>query len=136
MTVKTITILILLVAFAGFGKADEQVKLDYIHVHPESDLKITNWSMYSSWGGVGIINNVTIENSSDIAYKNPKVQVCYTAPAIGAIGIIAQETGVLQITIPPNSKQTYLKGGATFGSKSQSMMPHSIRILKVTPVID
>jgi len=136
MILRTITILIFLITFTGFVIADEQVNLDYINVHPESDLKITNWSMYSTWGGIGIINNVTIENSSDIAYKNPKVQVCYTAPAIGAIGIIAQETGVLQITIPPNSKQTYLKGGATFGSKSQSMMPLSIRILKVTPVID
>ncbi len=104
--------------------------------HPERYIKITDWTIYSTWGGVAIIHHVTIENSSDIPYKDVMVRVRYyqtSAPGPGTQ--IAQETGVLPVTLPPNSKDTYLKNGSTLGAASMSMYPKEIEVLGAVPIL-
>ncbi len=105
--------------------------------HPEWYIKISDWSVYATWSAVAIIHHVTIENTSDITYKNVTVRVTYTSNTAGGAGnVISQEVGVLPVTLPPHSKDTYLKAGVTIGAGSQFMNPHSIQVLGATPVID
>ena len=41
--------------------------------HPEWNIKVADWNIYATWSAVAIIHHVTIENNSDIEYKNVKV---------------------------------------------------------------
>ena len=105
--------------------------------HPEWYIKISDWSVYATWSAVAIIHHVTIENTSDITYKDVKVRVCYTSNSPGGAGtIVSQEVGVLPVTLPPNSKATYLKSGVTIGAGSQFMNAVDIQVLGATPVLD
>jgi hypothetical protein len=104
--------------------------------HPERYIKITDWTIYSTWGGVAIIHHVTIENTSDIPYKDVKVRVRYDqTSAPGAGTQIAQETGVLPVTLPPHSKDTYLRNGSTLGANSMFMYPKEIEVLGAVPIL-
>jgi len=98
--------------------------------NPASYLEIPEWSIYSAWGGIGIIHNVKIINTGDVEYKNIKVRVIYTTSTTSSPGtVISQETGVLPVTVPPHSSDLYLREGATLGSNSQFMNPIRIDIL-------
>jgi hypothetical protein len=102
--------------------------------HPERYIKITDWSFYAT-RGVGIIHHVTIENTSDIAYKDIEVRVYYYSTSYSNFGTgISNETGVLKVVLPPNSKKTYLKGGAVFGAGSSLFQVGNIEVLGATPV--
>lgn len=104
--------------------------------HPEWYIKITDWAIYSTWSAVAIIHHVTIENTSDIPYKDVMVRVRYYQTAAPGAGTqIAQETGVLPVTLPPNSKDTYLKNGSTLGAASMFMYPKEIEVLGAVPVL-
>lgn len=132
-----INALILLSLFCMVGKGEERGTNDPMILHPEWYIKITDWSVYGTWSAVGIIHHVTIENKSDIAYKNIKVRVYYTSTSTSQQTIIiSQETGILPITLPPHSKNTYLKGGTTLGAGSQFMNPNRIEVVGATQVIE
>ena len=105
--------------------------------HPEWYIKITDWAIYSTWSAVAVIHHVTIENTSDIPYKNVKVRVRYYQTAAPKRGTqISQETGVLPVTLPRKSKKTYLKGGSTLGAASMFMYPKQIEVLGAVPVLN
>ena len=105
--------------------------------HPERYIDITDFNVTSTWSAVAIIHHVTIENNSDITYKDIKVRVRYYDIANPAYGTqISQETGVLPVTLPPKSKGTYLKGGSTLGAASAFMYPREIEVLGAAPVLD
>jgi hypothetical protein len=117
------------------AKAEDIEAKNFMVEHPEWYVKITDWSVYGTWGAVAIIHHVTIENTSNITYKDIKVRVYYTSTSASQEGItISQETGLLPITLPPQSKGTYLEGGTTLGSGSQFMTPTRIQVLGATPV--
>jgi hypothetical protein len=119
------------------GKAEDVKTKNFMVEHPEWYIKITDWSVYGTWGAVAIIHHVTIENTGDIAYKDIKIRVYYTSTSASQEGIVvSQETGFLPITLPPQSKGTYLKGGTTLGSGSQFMTPTRIEVLGATPVVN
>lgn len=99
--------------------------------NPESYIKIHNFSYYGTWGAVAIIHNVEIENTSNVTYKNVKIRVCYSS-ANTPWNIVSQEVGVLPVTLPPNSKNTYLKSGVTLGAGSQFMNAVEIFVLDAT----
>ncbi len=102
--------------------------------HPEWYIKITDWSFYAT-RGVGVIHHVTIENTSDIAYKNVEVRVHYYSTSASNYGTgIGGETGVLKVVLPPHSKKTYLEGGAVFGAGSSLFDAGNIEVLGATPV--
>ena len=131
-----LTAFLMLVVFIPRSHAEEFLP-DSMKTHPEWYIKITDWSVYSTWSAVAIIHHVTIENTADIPYKDIVVRVTYTSNTAGGAGnVISQEVGVLPVTIPPKSKDTYLKAGVTIGAGSQFMNPHSIQVLGATPVLD
>ena len=101
--------------------------------HPEWYIKITDWSFYAT-RGVGIIHHVTIENTSDIAYKNVEVKVHYYSTSASNYGTeIGNETGVLKVVLPPHSKKTYLEGGAVLGAGSSLFNADNIEVLGALP---
>ncbi|HEX3037294.1 MAG TPA: hypothetical protein VHT73_19595 [Thermodesulfobacteriota bacterium] len=127
--------LTLIAFFSVSGKSEEVQTTNPVIQRPEQYIKITDWYVYGTWSAVAIIHHVTIENTSDIAYKDIKVRVFYTSTSTSQQGIvISQETGVLPITLPPHSKGTYLQKGTTLGVASQFMNPSRIQVLAATPV--
>ncbi len=131
MTIKT---LILLFSFCNIVGADETNSEKLQIQHPEWYIKISEFNIYSA-RGVGIIHHVTIENSADIAYKNLKVRVRYKSRSYTNYGtVVATETGVLPVTLPPNSKKTYLEGGAVLGATSSGFEAGSIEVLSAVPI--
>jgi hypothetical protein len=102
--------------------------------YPERYIKITDWSFYAT-RGVGIIHHITIENTSDIGYKDVEVRVYYYSTSYSNFGTgISNETEVLKVVLPPNSKKTYLKGGAVLGAGSSLFNVGNIEVLRATPV--
>lgn len=131
-----IAVFMILTLAAGLARGEEYLP-DSMKTHPEWYLKIPEWSVYATWSAVAIIQGVTIENSSDLTYKNIKVRVTYTSSSAGGAGnVISQEEGVLPITVPARSKDTYLRAGYPFGAGSQFMNPLAIQVLGATPVLD
>lgn len=130
-----LSFLIMIGILCTVGKAQDVKTKNFMVEYPEWYVKITDWSVYGTWGAVAIIHHVTIENKSNLTYKDIKVRVYYTSTSASQEGIIiSQETGFLPITLPPQSKETYLKGGTTLGSGSQFMTPTRIEVLGATPV--
>jgi hypothetical protein len=127
---------ILLAIFCTIAKAEQIGTNDPMILHPEWYIKITDWSFYvASW--VAIIHHVTIENTSDIAYKNIKVRVSYYSSSPSNYGTeIAHETGILPVTLPPHSKKTYLKGGTVLGAGSMIWYAGNLQVLEAVPIMD
>lgn len=136
MQVSKIAIIITLISFMLLNPSAKSSGYDRQMIdHPEWYIKITDWTIYSTWSAVAIIHHVTIENTSDIPYKDVLVRVrYYQTSAPGAGTQIAQETGVLPVTLPPHSKDTYLKSGTTFGAASMFMYAKEIEVLGAVPV--
>jgi hypothetical protein len=135
--ISKITIIISLIAviFLAPGAKSSDYSKPMIE-HPEWYIEITDWTIYSTWSAVAIIHHVTIENTSDIPYKDVLVRVRYYQTAAPRSGTqIAQETGVLPVTLPPHSKDTYLRNGSTLGMASMSMYPNGIEVLGAVPVL-
>jgi hypothetical protein len=132
-----IKVLIILGLLCAVGRADEIRTENPMVQHPEWYIKVTEWSMYAVWSGVPIIHHVTIENTSDRAYKDVKVRVSYYSTSAANHGtLIGQEKGVLPVTLPPHTKETYLKEGFPFGAGSSFMDFGNLEVLGATPVLD
>lgn len=123
--------LILLGFFCTIVRADEPGAINPPILHPEWYIKITDWSFYVAWGGEAIIHHVTIENASDVAYKNIIVRVRYYSRTYGTQ--VGGETGILHVLVPPHSKNTYLKAGTVLGSGSNLFRAGGIEVLGATP---
>ena len=137
MQITKIAALITLIVFMLLDPSGQSSSYDRQMIdHPERYIKISDWTIYSTWSAVAIIHHVTIENTGDIPYKDVMVRVrYYQTSAPGAGTQIAQETGVLPVTLPPNSKDTYLKNGSTLGAASMSMYPKEIEVLGAVPIL-
>ena len=93
----------------GTARGEEYLP-NSMSTHPEWYIKIPDWSVYATWSAVAIIHGVTIENTSDIRYKDIRVRITYTTNTAGGAGdVVSQEEGVLPVTVPPRSKDIYLK---------------------------
>src|SRR5574341_327594 len=126
--------LMLFTLFNLSGLSEEKEITTTMVQNPEWYIKITNWSFYAT-RGVGIIHHVTIENTSDIAYKDVEVRVHYYSTSASNYGTeIGNETGVLKVDLPPHSKKTYLEGGAVFGAGSSLFNADNIEVLGAVPV--
>ncbi len=103
-------------------------KNSYMEKHPASYLKIHDYNVYATWSSVAILNNVEIENTGNVAYENIKVRIFYSSfdrPG----NVISQETGIIPVTVPPHSKNRYLRAGIPFGGASQAMNAVEIQVL-------
>ncbi|HLE26200.1 MAG TPA: hypothetical protein VI935_11230 [Thermodesulfobacteriota bacterium] len=133
----SIIVLFFVTLFPVSGKAQELPIHDPMVIHPEWYIKVLDWSVYSVWSGVAILHHVTIENTSDIAYKDIKVRALYYSYSITNYGKqISQETGILPVVVPPHSKNTYLEGGATLGASSMGMYGGYLEVLGAVPIIE
>ena len=102
--------------------------------HPERYIKVTDWSYFVALR-VAMISNVTIENTADIAYKDILIKLNYYSTSYGSVGQqVSSTTAVLPITIPPHSKNTYLKGGMPIGLGAQSYQTKYVQVLGAVPV--
>jgi hypothetical protein len=129
-------ILILLGLFYHPVKAEEGETLDLMVEHPELYIKVTNWSFYTAFR-TAIIHHVTIENASDIAYKDVKVRIRYYSTSPSNYGTqVGQEIGILPVTLPPHSKQTYLREGAVLGAGSSLFDADNLEVLGATAILD
>ena len=134
MVKKIIAFVLISLLYASLN-AEEAKTENFQVAHPEWYIKITDFNVYSA-RGVAIIHHVTIENTSDIAYKNVKVRVRFNSTSYTNYGTgVATETGVLPIILPPKSKGTYLQGGSVLGATSSSFYPSTIEVLSAIPVI-
>jgi hypothetical protein len=130
----TIEALVIFSLFCAIVRAEEIGTQNPMILHPEQYIKITDWSFYVA-SRVAIIHHVTIENTSDIAYKNIEVRVRYYSTSYSNYGTqVAGETGILHITLPPRSKQIYLEGGAVLGAGSSLFNADNIDVLGAVPL--
>jgi hypothetical protein len=134
---KTIVAVILLSLLYITGEAEETYNRNLMMDHPEWYIKIPDWDVYAGWSCPAIIHHVTIENTSDITYKDIKIRVRYYSTSSENYGTqIAQETGVLPVTVPPHSKETYLEKGATLGAGCMAMYAGGLEVLGATTVLN
>ena len=83
-----------------------------------------------------MISNVTIENTADIAYKDIEIKLNYYSTSYGSAGEqVSSTTAVLPITVPPRSKNTYLKGGMPIGLGVQSYQTKYVQVLGAVPIV-
>jgi hypothetical protein len=126
---------ILLILFSPLAKAQELKPTISMIQHPEWYIKITDWSYFSALR-VAMISNVKIENTADIAYKDIQIKLNYYSTSYGTAGEqVSSTTGVLPITIPPRSKNTYLKGGMPIGMGALSYQTKYVQVLGAVPVL-
>ncbi len=132
-----LTLCLLAIPFMTSPSYSQSYSSNTMAAHPEWYIKVTDWNIYATWSAVAIIHHVTIENNSDIEYKNVKVRVCYSSlSTMGPGVIVSQEVGVLPVTLPPRSKQTYLTKGHTLGAGSTFMNAVDLQVLSATPVLN
>lgn len=131
-----ISIFVLLLSLSGAVYA-QNYNANTMAARPEWYIKVTDWNVYGTWSAVAVIHHVTIENNSDIEYKDVKVRVCYSSMSTGGAGqIVSQEVGVLPVTLPPRSKATYLRSGHTLGAASSFMNAVDLQVISATPVLN
>ncbi len=104
--------------------------------HPEWFLKITDWSFFAP-ARVAMLSSVKIENTASIAYKDIRIRVVFSASSGPAVGqTIATTESMLPVVVPPNSADTYLKGGMPVGAGRQGYRVSEIQVLTATPITD
>jgi hypothetical protein len=135
MNHKATKLVILLVLFSPLAKAQDIEPSISMKQRPEWYIKVTDWSYFVAWVGVAMISNVTIENTADIAYKDIKIKLNYYSTSYGSVGQqVSSTTTVLPITIPPHSKNTYLKSGMPIGMGAQSYQTKYVQVLGAVPI--
>jgi hypothetical protein len=128
--------LLVVLTIVSVVRADNQEKLKPMVDHPERYINISDWSFYATFG-VGIIKSVTIENTSDITYKNVSIRLRYYSTSSRYYGRqISEGVGVLPVTVPPRSKRTYLKDGITFGQTPGQIYAGGLEVLGAIPVVE
>ncbi len=133
---KLISALFIFLVLSSNGGSVEPSNKNPMIQHPEWYIKILDWSFYVAWGGVAIIQNVAIENTSSVGYQDIKVRVNYYSTTGSNYGIqVGQEIGFLPVTLPPKSKNIYLKDGAILGLGSTNLRAGAIEVLSAVPLI-
>ena len=126
---------VLLLLFSPIAQAQELQPTISMTQHPEWYIKVTDWSYFSALR-VAMISNVTIENTADIAYKDIEIKLNYYSTSYGSAGEqVSSTTAVLPITVPPRSKNTYLKGGMPIGLGVQSYQTKYVQVLGAVPIV-
>jgi hypothetical protein len=100
-------------------------------------IKITKWSLYVAWG-VPTIHNITIENTSDRAYKDIKIRAHYYYSYSTEFGRseTGEVEGVIPVTLAPNSKETSNKVVILKQGSMASMYggARNIEVIAATPL--
>ncbi len=130
------TFIIFFVTFCILVKAGEIKAANPMISSPEQYIKISSWSFYTAFR-TAIIHHVTIQNTSSITYKDIKVRVRYYSTSPSNYGThVGSETGVLHVTVPPNSIKTYFEQGAILGAGSSLFYADNLEILGAVPILN
>lgn len=109
---------------------------DRIKSNPADYIEVVDWHFYVA-SRVAILYNVTLENKSPVTYKRVKVRVNYYSSNGSTAGIkVSEQRAVLDIILPPNSKQTYLKSGYPIGAGSRRFEVRDLDIISADVVND
>jgi len=104
--------------------------------HPEWYINVPDWAFYTAFK-VAILHHVTIENTSDIPYRDVRIRIRYYSTAPSKYGtMVGQQEAVLPVTLPPHSKNIYLKSGTVIGSGSSLFYAGNLEVLGAVPVLD
>jgi len=136
---RAILFLLMLFSTVGYAQgtpAPDAFSYDSNQVtHPEWYLNVSKWSYFAP-ARVAMLSSVVIENTADVAYKDIKIRLLYSSYTNPVAGTIATDTTVLPVTVPPKSKDTYLKGGIPIGAGKQDYKVTDIEVLSATPIKD
>lgn len=118
----------------GIGNSVKQPNYNEIVNNPTDYIEVVDWHFYVA-SRVAILYNVTLENKSPYTFKRIKVRVNYYSTNGSSAGIkIAEQKSVLDITLPPNSKNTYLKSGYPIGAGSPSFKVKNLDVISAEVV--
>ncbi|MFQ5787130.1 MAG: hypothetical protein ACE5H1_04040 [Thermodesulfobacteriota bacterium] len=114
-------------------KEQKQEKKSTQHMvdHPESYLKISDWSFFVAFNGVGMLSNVKIKNTSNIDYKDIIVRVGYYT---GSGVEISHAKKSLPVVVPANTENNYLNEGLVLGASPGDVDVKNIQVLGAVPV--
>ncbi|MBI4228616.1 MAG: hypothetical protein HY693_02715 [Deltaproteobacteria bacterium] len=130
---KVLFLLCLLSSSAG---AQEIGNINPFLQHPEWYINVPDWAFYTAFK-VAILHHVTIENTSDIPYRDVRIRIRYYSTAPSKYGtMVGQQEAVLPVTVPPHSKNTYLKSGTVIGSGSSLFYAGNLEVLGAVSVLD
>ena len=132
--IKFISVLLLLIVLPISVNAHETIDYEYISKNPSQYLKVLDWNFYVA-ARVAIVYGVKIENRSPYTFQDLKIRVNYysSAPTISGMKI-SEQRAVLKITVPPNSTETYLRGGYPIGAGSMSYRVKDLDIISAKMV--
>ena len=100
--------------------------------HPDRYIQVHDWGFHAV-ARVAILHHLTLENKSSVTYRDVKIRVNYYSTNPTNYGNkISQQEAVLKITVPPNSKKTYLESGYPIGAGSYHMMAKNLEIISAT----
>lgn len=126
---RTVLIALMFLAFSGVCYANAIEPNRDFRENPTRYIDVLDWNFYVA-ARVAILYNVTLENKSPLEYRRLKIRVNYYSRNGAIVGKkVSQQTAVLNITLPPHSKKTYLKSGYPIGAGSPSFMVKNLEIL-------
>ncbi|MGI9534616.1 MAG: hypothetical protein ACR2NW_06675 [Thermodesulfobacteriota bacterium] len=104
--------------------------------NPQNYIEIQKWGFYVA-ARVAIVHHLKIKNNSSLTYKRVKIRVDYGSTSPTNYGnTVSFEEAVLPIELPPDSTNTYLKGGYPIGAGSTSLLGKSIEVLSADAFVN
>jgi len=100
--------------------------------HPESYLKVSDWSFFVAFNGIGMLSNVKIKNSSNIDYKDIKVRVGYYSASGVQVSFVTKS---LPVVVSANTEDSYLNAGLVLGASPGDVDVKNIQVLGAVPVL-
>ena len=133
---KIITFLVIINFIIFFDLAYS--KNNYTQIHSEDvvldNIEIIDWNFYVA-SRVAILYNLKLENNSNYTFNEIKVRINYYSRYPSSYGKkVGQQSKLLNIVLPPNSRKTYLKKGYPIGAGSQSMIAENLEIVSAKVV--
>lgn len=130
---KVLFLLCLLCSSVG---AQEIANINPFLQHPEWYINVPDWAFYTAFK-VAILHHVTIENTSAVPYRDVRIRIRYYSTAPSKYGtMVGQQEAVLRVTLPPHSRNTYLKSGTVIGSGSSLFYAGGLEVLGAIPILD
>jgi len=112
------------------SRSYETIKLnDDMINNPVRYIGIYKWGFYVA-ARVAILHHIEIENKSSVAYKNIKIRVNYYSTTPGSYGMkVGFQDKVLNIVLPPNTREIYLREGLPIGAGSNQLLAKNLEVL-------
>ncbi len=108
---------------------------DETKYHPSEHIIVHKWGFYVA-GRVAIIHHLVLENKSPIPYTNIRIRIDYYSTSPSSYGeLLSFQEKVINITLPPHSKNTYIKEGIPIGIGSTEYKAKNLRIIDAKPVL-